>query len=261
MLAQIAALPGVSLAVAEALEAMDSLLMDRRARTVADSLAEQSRLRGAWATSAMDGADLPLDSVLSGQIEDSPMGEIAARALALNAELPRLVDVFERAPLQAWARMSALVSAGIVDEALVGRPRPGSEAADPLRLGALPPAREAADRITALGTLLVGPTQAPALVTAAVAHGELAVVRPFAHGSGLVARGTIRAVLASRGVDPDLLSIPEGGLLGLGRPKYVRALQAYAQGTPEGMTQWLTWFCSAVRLGAVQAKQLAAELG
>ena len=261
VLAQIAELPRIAPAVHRSRDAVDQLLWDRQARSVASELARQSQLRGAWASAAMEGAEIPLDSVLVGRIEDSPMGEKVRRSVVVTEGVPPLVDVFEKAPLQAWARLSALASAGLVPEDQVGRPRQGMEADDPLRLGALPSPQECADRLTALGTVCVSPSTAPAIVTAAVVHAELAVLRPFVHGSGLVARASIRLVLASRGVDPDLLTIPEAGLLGAGRPKYVRALNSYAEGSSDGMVAWVTWFCDAVRLGAVQAHQLVPDLG
>ena len=47
------------------------------------------------------------------------------------------------------------------------------------------------------------------MLVAAIAHGELMTLQPFRWGSGLIARASVRLVLASRGVDPDLL----GGLV------------------------------------------------
>jgi hypothetical protein len=75
-------------------------------------------------------------------------------------------------------------------------------------------------------------------------------VRPFAWGSGLLARASVRLVLAGRGVDPSLFSIPEHGMLELGRPAYVAALRDYASGTPAGVTSFIVWQATAVALGA-----------
>ena len=61
---------------------------------------------------------------------------------------------------------------------------------------------------------------------------QIAVLRPFAWGSGLIARATVRLVLAARGVDPSLFSIPEHGVAELGRPAYVRALQLSRNAAP-----------------------------
>ena len=121
---------------------------------------------------------------------------------------------------------------------------------DPLHLGPLPPAEAAAERLAALARVLTMPTEAPALVVAAIAHAEIAAVRPFAWGSGLLARASVRLVLAGRGVDPSLFSIPEHGMLELGRPAYVAALRDYASGTPAGVTSFIVWQATAVALGA-----------
>ena len=63
-------------------------------------------------------------------------------------------------------------------------------------------------------------------------------------------RASVRLVLAARGVDPSLFSIPEHGMLELGRPAYVSALKAYASGTPDGVRDFLVWHATAVALGA-----------
>ncbi len=260
VLAQLADLPGVANAADGARSAVDALLWDRSIRPVATELARQSILRGAWASAAMDGADVPYEALVSGAIEASPMGDRTARTLALTAEVPQLVEVYRRSPLQAWARMNTVMAAGAAPEHEVGRPRPDSDVEDPLRLGAIPLAMDASQRLTALAQLVTTQTTAPALVAAGVVHGELAVLRPFRHASGPVARATIRLSLAARGLDPDLLTVPEAGLLAAGRPKYVRALRDYASGSAEGMAAWLVWFATAIEAGAEQSRRLAAEL-
>lgn len=239
---------------------MDGLLWDRHIRKVGTELARQSVLRGAWANAAMDGAEVPFDALAAGTVEASPMGERALRAVALTSELPRLVDVYGKSPLQAWARMNSILVGGLAPEHEVGRPRADSDAEDPLRLGGLPLAMECSDRLTALATVIVSDTSAPAVVAAGIVHGELAVLRPFRHASGLLARATIRLSLASRGLDPDLLTVPESGLLTLGRSKYVHALRSYAAGTPAGVGDWLTWFCAAVKVGAEQSAAMGAAI-
>jgi hypothetical protein len=156
--------------------------------------------------------------------------------------------------------MNAVLVAGTAPEHEVGRPRADSEAEDPLRLGGVPLAMHASQRLSGLADVIVAPSAAPTIVAAGVVHGELAVLRPFRHASGPVARATVRLALAARGLDPDLLTVPEAGLLARGRSKYVRALREYASGSPEGLADWLTWFAGAVSAGAVQAQQLAADL-
>ena len=100
----------------------------------------------------------------------------------------------------------------------------------------------------------------PALVVAAVAHGEVAVTRPFAWGSGLVARAMTRLVLAARGVDPDGITVPEAGLFAAGRTAYVEALKAYASGDPEGVGRWIVLHAETVRVGADESRRILADL-
>lgn len=260
VLAQIAALPNVSDYARSARDAIDALLWDRQARKVFGPLAKESALRGAWASAAMDGAEIPYDSITAGDIEDSPMGQQVQRAVAMTVELPSLVDIYARSPLQAWARMNTMLASGLAPESEVGRPRSDSEVDDPLRIGQVPLAMDCADRLTALASLIVTPTEAPAIVQAAVIHGELATLRPFRHGSGLIARATIRLALAAPGLDPDLLTVPESGLFTMGRSKYVHGIRAYASGTAEGMTDWVQWFSTAIVAGAQTAQGMAASI-
>lgn len=69
-----------------------------------------------------------------------------------------------------------------------------------------------------------------------------------------------RLVLASRGVDPDGLTVPEAGLWAAGRPAYAAALRAYAQGTPDGVGQWLVLHADTVRVGAAESRRILADL-
>ena len=242
-LAVLAADGRVAAAVLAAREEIDALLWRRDVRAAAIEVASASVQRGAHDSAAMDGADLVLPDA-------SPMGRVLEAALRLTAAVPTQVDVFGRAPLQALAHLHALTATGFVPTSDLGRPRRGGDADDPLNLGPVGPATAAADRLAGLARTLTTPTAAPALVVAAIAHAELAVLRPFAWGSGLLARAATRLVLAGRGVDPSLFSIPEHGLLELGRPAYVSALRAYASGTPDGVSEFLIWHSTAVALGA-----------
>jgi Fic family protein len=109
-----------------------------------------------------------------------------------------------------------------------------------------------------LATRLTRPTEAPALVVAAVVHAELMTMQPFTYGSGLVARAVDRLVLGARGVDPDNWSVPEAGLHAQGRPTYVRALRGYATGGSEGISQWVQFYCGALADGT---RNVAALVG
>lgn len=241
-LAGLMALPGVAESAAEARSAIDAVLFDRGVRARMSELVAASRLRGGWASAALDGADLPPEAVRDGTATDgSPMGRVLAAALRLQEALPAQAAVFERSPAQVWAALHALAAHGFLPPEQLGRPRGDDRADDPLRLGPLPDAAVAVRRLDALGASLTTPTAAGAVVVAAVAHAELLMVRPFAWGSGLVARATVRLLLSGRGVDPDGVCAPETGLLAAGRSAYVRALRRYGSGTADGVADWLVF--------------------
>jgi hypothetical protein len=242
-LAVLAQDPPAAAALAAARAEVDVLLWRRDVRAAATEVAAASIERGGRDSAAIDGADIVV-------VDSSPMGRVLDAALRLTAEVPAQVDVFSSAPLQALAHLHGLTAYGFVGEDDLGRPRSSDHADDPLALGGLPPAEIAADRLAALADLLTTPTSAPALLMAAIAHAEMAVLRPFAWGSGLLSRAVVRLVMASRGVDPSLFSIPERGMVELGRPGYVKALRAYASGTPAGVSEFLVWHSTAIALGA-----------
>jgi len=242
-LAALAQQPSTAAALETARTEVDALLWRRDVRVAAAEVAAASVERGARDSAAIDGADVVV-------VDSSPMGRVLEAALRLTAAVPGQVDVFATAPLQALAHLHGLAAHGFVGDEELGRPRLTDRADDPLSLGDLPSAREAANRLALLADVLTTPTAAPALMVAAIAHAEVASVRPFSWGSGLVSRAVVRLVMAARGVDPSLFSIPERGLLELGRPAYVKALRAYASGTPAGITEFVVWHSTAVALGA-----------
>src|SRR5204863_7083319 len=137
-------------------------------------------------------------------------GRTAQGALRAHAEAEALPPGWERTPLQALARLHVVAAAGLVPDAALGRPRaagevPG-EGADLLTAGgAALPAADAAElpgRLAALVDLVAAPPAVPALVLAGIAHGEIAAMRPFVSGNGVVARALCRALVVGRGLDP-----------------------------------------------------------
>lgn len=261
VLAPLADLPGVADAAAQARDAVDQVLWDRGIRARAAEVVAASRRRGAWASAAIDGAEVRPDALVSGDaLDGSPIGRVVEASLALQADTPKQVDVFGRAPLQALSRLHAVVSVGFADDDQRGRVRTDDVADDPLRLGALPSSGDVSRRLTQLASVLAAPTSAPAVIVAGIVHAEVAVLRPFAWGSGLVARATSRLVLAQRGVDPDGLTVPEAGMHAAGRSRYAEALRAYAGGTPDGVAQWLVLHAETVRVGAQESRRILADL-
>jgi hypothetical protein len=123
-LATLTDLPGVAAAAADARGAVDELLMNRVARRRGAALAAESTLVGAWCNASFDGAEVLLDSLRSGTVEDSPMGLVAARTLAMYSELPRAAELLPAAPLQALARLHSVLATQRHDDASIGRPAP-----------------------------------------------------------------------------------------------------------------------------------------
>jgi hypothetical protein len=114
-------------------------------------------------------------------------------------------------------------------------------------------------RLAALAELVAGGTRAPAVIVAAVVHGELLTLAPFGSADGLVARAAARLTLISRGLDRKAVSVPEVGHLAR-QPEYVGAANAYATGTPDGVRAWLRHCCAAVTLGAEEGLAICGQL-
>jgi hypothetical protein len=97
----------------------------------------------------------------------------------------------------------------------------------------------------------------PALVVAALVHGEVMAVRPFVAGSGVVGRALFRAVVVGRGLDPTGVAVPESACLATGLPAYVEALKGYVSGTAEGVGGWLRYCAEVVERGAADGRAVA----
>ncbi len=222
-------LPGVGPAAAEATAAVDQLLSHRVLRRGSAPVSAESALRGARASAALDGADHPLAVVRAGG-----GGPVVRGALRVGAELGRQVDVWLRAPGQVLAGLHLLAASELVEPDRLGRPR-----ADP----------EVAGRLAALSALLVAPSSVPAVVSAAVVHGELLTLAPFHGATGVVARAASRLTLVARGLDPKAVSVPEVGQVELA-DAYAEAATGYATGEPAAVAAWLRHCCAAVVWGA-----------
>ena len=125
---------------------------------------------------------------------------------------------------------------------------------DRAELRAAPGAEEVAARLDQLSRLVVARAEgpgggAPALVVAAVVHGELLALRPFGSYNGVIARAAQRIVLIAEGLDPKAICPAEVGLAELGTEAYRLALGGYLAGTPEGLAGWIGHCGRALRLG------------
>lgn len=251
VLAPLLDLPGVAESAASARERVDALLWDRSLRTKGPALAADCALQCARASAAIDGIDISLTAWASGDaFDDSPIGHAAAGVWRLQAAIRDLVPIWASAPLQALARMHSLVAADVVDSERLGRPRIDDEADDPLRIKSIPSVDVMKVRLGAVADFASAPPTVPAIVEAAIVHGELLALRPFAWGSGPVARASMRVVLAQRGLDPDLLVMTDAAIYSVGRPAYVDAVRAYVSGTPDGVARWIRFCAEATVVGA-----------
>ncbi|MEN1975569.1 Fic family protein [Cellulomonas olei] len=261
-------LPGVRDAVDRARVACEELRWHEAFRRRWREVRAEADLRAARASAAVDGAPVPLSAVralATGSGADAgdgalrlAGGSLRATVLAATwrpdlggpsaATLPPLGHVL--------ARLHAAAGAGWLPDEDLGRVRGAGVA--PRDLGGLGPAPdggEVAERL-ALLTRTVTATRAPGLVVAAVAHGELLALRPFAAGNGVVARAAARLLLTTRGLDPTGAVVPEV-VCEAGLQPYLAAAARFATGTPDGVAAWLVGCADAVVRGADEGRAVA----
>lgn len=217
-LADLARLEGVPSTVAAAVAAVDAVLRDRGLAVITPQ-----RQAAALAATGRASADL------TGDADRWLVG-----SLRLAAELSALAPLIRIAPAQALARAHTVVARGQVPDADLGRvvDRPGL-----------------AERLQGLADLLVAPTQASAVVLAAVTHAELATMAPFVEANGLVARAAEHLVLISAGIDPRGVIVVEAGHQATGSA-YPAGLTGYAEGGLLGVKGWLLHCAAALSRAA-----------
>lgn len=233
-----ASLQGVASALAGSRNGIDAVLRDRGLRRSSPEHTARSLLLGAAASATLEDDPVEADELALGA-----GGPTARAALRLSSELLGLVPTWERAPLQAIARLHALAAAGSVPDADLGRP---SDV-------------DGTSRLTELGKSLTRTTEAPALAVAALVHAEILAARAFGSHDGVVARAAERLVLVSRGVDPVSVIVPEAGHAAA-PDAYLRAAAAYATGTTAGLQAWMLHAAEAYTRGA-EASPLVSSSG
>ena len=240
-LAPLLELPGVADGVTAARSAVDSLIGNRTLRRRTADVSAESSVRGAWASAWLSGSEFALDDVRSGAAT-AIADPVVQGALRAQAAIGQLADTWSHAPRQALARLHALAAADLVsDSSLLGRP-----------------AQPAAARLDVLAAVLAE-TSAPAVVLAAIVHGEILSLDAFAPASGVVARAAVRLILVDRGLDPKSLVVIEAGHREL-RAGYDAALADYQSGTVDGIGQWLRHCAAAVVAGAQEAVAICEAL-
>lgn len=232
-LAPLLSLPGVADAANAAKDAVFQVHRHRvNLRGWATTAAEAS-VRAARASAALEGG--PTEIPESGEVTDP----VLAGSLRIAEALGGLVATWQRAPLQALARLHVLAAADLTTD--VGRPRVSSDVSQ---------------RLDMLGSLVTGGTSVPAPVVVAVVHGELLGLAPFGVANGVVARAAARMTSISTGLDPKGLGVPEVACLRRSA-EYEAASVAFASGSLEGLAQWILFVCSSLEAGAREAKSIA----
>ncbi|MER7549222.1 MULTISPECIES: Fic family protein [Streptomyces] len=261
-LAALGSLPGVPDAVDSVRKAVDRVYGHRVMRRRSNEVTAEAALRGSRGSAALAGADWNLEEVrrrtdFSGEDEARMVGA----ALRLTAEAGQLLSIWRQSPLRVLARLHLVAAGGAAPDDAVGRPRLAGESVDePLIEAPLPGAEEVAGRLEGLSQLIIAGGSAPALVTAAVVHGELLALRPFGSHNGLVARTAERIVLIGSGLDPKSICPAEVGHAEQGRAAYVAAFEGYTAGTPEGMAAWITHCGRSVELGVRESTAVCEAL-
>ena len=267
-LAPLAELPGVAAAGEEAREALGRVHRHRTNLRGWPTTAAEASLRAARASSVLDGGSLQLSggraiagSVGGGDLPgpQSPAcagahargplrggpDPVLAGALrvseALEGGATSLVGVWQRAPLQAIARLHALAAADLADDDRLGRPRGDADVGR---------------RMALLADIVTGGTQVPAPVLAAVVHGELLTLAPFGTADGVVARAVSRLVTIATGLDPHGLGVPEVYWM-RHSGDYRAAARGFSSGTPDGLAAWLVLCARALHAGAREALAIA----
>lgn len=236
-LAPLLALPGVAEAAEAARIALGKAHRHRTNLRNWPITAAESTVRGARCSAALDGGGMQLDAVA----QDPVLAGALRVGQSMEGGATALVGVWQRAPLQALARLHALAAADLVDHGELGRPR----RQDPV-----------AARLGLLTGLLGGGSAVPAPVLAAVAHGELLNLAAFGSADGVVARAVSRLITMSTGLDPHGLGVPE--VYWFRREgEYRTAAAAFGTGAQDGVGQWLLLCCRALEDGAREAMSIA----
>lgn len=239
LLAPLLDLPGVADAAEAARTALGRVHRHRANLRNWPVTAAESTVRGARSSSALDGGGIELRAA-SGS-EDPVLAGALRVGQAIEGGATNLVGTWQRAPLQALARLHALAAADLVDEAALGRPRQSPEVSA---------------RLDLVTRLVTGGSSAPAPVLAAVAHGEVLTLAPFGSADGVVARGISRLVTIASGLDPHGLGVPE--VFWLRRAEeYRSAAAAFAGGERDGVGEWILLCCHALEDGAREAFSIA----
>ncbi|MBJ8346051.1 oxidoreductase [Antrihabitans sp. YC2-6] len=238
-------LPGVRAAADAARDALAEVHRHKANRRGWPTTAAEAAIRAARASASADGGSVDLPA--EGPVEDPVLAGALRVGQALDGDsLKIMVGVWNKAPLQAIARLHLLAAADLVDD-------------DNERLGRPQQGRGIGERLSLLADVVVT-SSAPAPVVAAVVHGEILALRPFGSADGVVARGASRLVAVASGLDPHNLGVPEVTWMRFGE-KYRADAAGFASGSAEAVGAWVISCCNAFEAGAREAKSIADAVG
>ena len=219
---------------------IDRLLGHKVLRRESAGVSTESALRGARASAALEGVDVPLAELRAGDVDDP----VVQGALRVSAALGSMVETWSRAP-GPGARPAARAG-----RRRPRRPRPTSAGRrrTPARgcPGCSPwsPARRRRP-----------PSSWPRSCTASSprwprsAPPTASSPAPPAGSPGSPAAWTRRRCRC-----------PRSGFAELGREAYAAALAGYASGTPDGVAGWLVHCCRATEHGALEGLAICESL-
>ncbi|HEU5471919.1 MAG TPA: oxidoreductase [Actinophytocola sp.] len=234
-LAPLLALPGVDDAVRAARDAVDAVHRHPTNRRGWPATAAEAVVRAARASAALDGGGPTIPD--TGEVDDP----VLAGALRIADSIGPLLPVWQRAPLQALARLHVLAAADLTEDDALGRPRTG---------------RGVSARLDLLATLVAGGTAVPGPILTAVVHGELLTLAPFPVANGVVARAAARITAIATGLDPKGLAVPEVFLY-RHRDRYAAAAAGFDTGDRDAVAAWLLFICEALEAGSREATAIA----
>lgn len=236
-------LPGVPEAVTSARSAIDEVHEHPANRRGWPTTAAEASVRAARASAAVAGGEAEIPE--GGEVTDP----LLAGSLRVAEAVGPLLPTWQRAPMQALARLHVLAAADLLsadEQERLGRPRAVQEVSTRLDLLA----RLVADAGGKSQGEIPGPVQA------AVVHGELLALQPFAEANGVIARAAARLSVIGSGLDPKGLVVPEVAYFRR-QGDYAAAAERFASGEPDGVAEWIVYCCGALQAGAREAKSIA----
>lgn len=241
-------LPGVADAVELVRAAVGDLRRHPANRRGWPRSAAAAAVRAARASAALDGGSQVIDSDA-----ETITDPVLAGALRANAGVAELAGVWERAPLQALARLHMLAAADLPGMPELGRPRDGAVVSTGV------PVDQVAPRLAGVARAVTG-SGWPGPVLAAIVHGEVLTIQPFGSADGVVARAASRLTMMASGLDLQGLTVPE--VSSVRHPgRYRERAGGYSSGGPEGLRDWILYVCDCLIDGAREGRSIADAAG